>query len=99
MGDSDVPSMGKIYEACQSLHETMRDFAGPQIGLTAAKRTVLKSLARARWDMMTTDMHCAGYVLEPEFVHHDVTSNAVGFHMMHAALCQSPAVQNHHTGS
>lgn len=73
MADSDVPSTGKVYEACQSLHETVRTFPG----LSAAKRTVVKDLVRARWDMLTSDMHCAGYVLDPEFVKHNVTSNKV----------------------
>lgn len=77
MADSDVPSMGKIYEACQSAHEKVKDFAAPALGLTAAKRNVVKSLVRTRWDMLTTDIHCAGYVLEPEHVHHNVTSNKV----------------------
>ena len=89
MADSDVPSMGKIYEASQNLHESVRTFAGAQLGLTAAKRIVLKNLVRARWDMLTTDMHCAGYALEPEYVHHDVTTNKVSSCIKHPALCKN----------
>ena len=77
MADSDVPSMGKIYEACQCMHESVKDFATPALSLTAAKRNVVKTLVRTRWDMLTTDIHCAGYVLEPEHIHHNVTSNKV----------------------
>ena len=71
--------MGKIYEACHNSHETVRTFAGAQLGLIAAKGAVVKSLVRACWDMLTTDRHCASYVFEPEFVDHNVTSNEVCF--------------------
>ena len=63
MADSEVPSTGKIYAACQKLHEFARNFPG----LTAPRRTVVKNLVRARWDMLTSDVHLAGYVLDPEF--------------------------------
>ena len=73
MADGDVPSTGKIYEACQSLHETVRTFPG----LSAQRRAVVKDLVRSRWDKLTSDMHCASYVVDPEFVKDNVTSNKV----------------------
>ena len=73
MADADVPSCGKIYDACQRLHEHARTFPG----ISAARRTVVKNMVRARWDMLNSDIHCAGYALDPEFVRHDVTANAV----------------------
>ena len=82
MADSDVPSTGKIYEACQSLHETVRTFPG----LSAARRSVVKDFVRARWDMLTSDMHCAGYVLDPEFVKDSVTTNKVSSSIRHSSF-------------
>ena len=73
MADSDVPSTGKIFASCQKLHEDVKTFPG----LTAARRTAVKNLVRQRWDMLTSDMHCAGYVLDPEWLSHDVTSDKV----------------------
>ena len=87
MADSDVPSAGKIYAACQNLHETAKTFSG----LTAPRRTVVKNLVRARWDMLTTDIHLAGYVLDPEFLPHDVTKNEVSFCMRQPFLCTNTA--------
>lgn len=72
MADADVPSSGKIYDACQRLHEHARTFS-------AARRTVVKDAVRARWEMLNSDMHCAGYVLDPEFVEHNFTANKVSF--------------------
>ena len=73
MADSDVPSTGKIFAACQKLHEDVKAFPG----LTAARRTVVKDLVLARWNMLTSDLHCAGYVLDPEWLSHNVTSDKV----------------------
>jgi len=81
LADSNVPSTGKIYEACQSLHETVRTFPG----LSPARRTAVKECVRARWDMLTSDMHCAGYVLDPEWVKDNVTSNKVSSCISHAS--------------
>ena len=87
MADADVPSCGKIYDACQRLHEHARTFAG----LTTARRAAVKKMVRDRWDMLNSDMHCAGYVLDPEFVEHNCTANQVCFCIYDkpfATLCQ-----------
>ena len=65
----------------------MEDFPG----LTAPRRTVVKNLLRARWEMLTSDIQLAGYVLDPEFLLHDVTANRVSFYIGHC-LCADPVV-------
>ena len=70
MADSDVPSTGKIYEACQSRHETVRTFPG----LSAARRTVVKDFVRGPLgyaDIRHALPQCAGYVLDREIVKHN----------------------------
>ena len=73
IADVDVPSTGKIYWQCEKLHEHAKDFAG----LSAQRRKTVKDLVRRRWDMLTTDLHCAGYMLDPEFQDHNVDDNEV----------------------
>ena len=73
MADADVPSCGKIYDACQRLHEHARTLPG----LSVARRKTVVKFVRDRWDMLTSDLHCAGYVLDPEFVEHNSTANKV----------------------
>lgn len=75
MADADVPSIGKIYDACQRLHEHARTFPG----LDTNRRRALTKLVRERWDMLHSDMHSAEYVLDPEFAEHNCTANQVCF--------------------
>ena len=87
LADSDVPSAVKTYAACQDLHETAKPFSG----LTAPTRTVVNNLVHARWDMLTTGIHLAGYVLDPEFLPRDVTKDKVSFCMRRPFLCTNTA--------
>jgi hypothetical protein len=95
MADADVPSVGKIYDACQQLHEHARNFQG----LSATRRTTVKNLVHSRWNMLNSDIHCAGYLLEPEFVGHvNATSIKVNCYnrrrlqMGHSELCNESVI-------
>ena len=47
----------------------------------------MKDAVRARREMLNSDMHCAGYALDPEVVEHNVTANKVSFFYQTIHIC------------
>lgn len=60
--DSGVPMTGKVYANMLQLEEDIQ-----ACGLPAAKRNEVLHLLRSRWEMMDSQMHSAGFVLDPEY--------------------------------
>lgn len=53
--------------------------------LSAARRKEVHALFHSRWEMAHSDFHAAGYVLDPEFLQHDVGSIKEVCHIAAAA--------------
>lgn len=62
--------MGKVYYAMYDLGEKLK-----ALPLSAAKIKDVESLWRARWEMLHSDLHSAGFVLDPEFQSFDQNAN------------------------
>jgi hypothetical protein len=86
MADADVPSTGKIYWSCAQLHEHASTF--PHI--TAAQRRDVVAKVRQRWDNLNSDLHCAGFVLDPEFLSKSQEGNEVSFGLL--SWCSQPSL-------
>lgn len=81
MADADVPSTGKIYWSCAQLHEHARTFSH----ITAAQRRDVVEKVRQRWDNLNSDLHCAGFVLDPEFLGKSQEGNNVSFSLLYCS--------------
>jgi hypothetical protein len=68
--DSRVPIMGKVYYAMFDLGEKLK-----ALPLSTAKIKDVESLWRARWEMLHSDLHSAGFVMDPEFQSFDQNAN------------------------
>jgi hypothetical protein len=70
---SGVPIAGKVYEAmfnCGQKLEATRDGTleyCPRIKVSAQKYAQVHAIWEKRWEMLHSDMHAAGYVLDPEY--------------------------------
>lgn len=62
--DGQLPVIGKIYYRMFQIQEKINNF--PDI--TDAQRHELYQLFASRWSMMHTDLHSAGFLLDPEYV-------------------------------
>ena len=75
--DKGIPIVGKIYysmylvgqELVALKNGTLEGHDGVRI--SAAKFDQVHSLWEKRWNMLHSDMHAAGFVLDPEFQHSD----------------------------
>jgi hypothetical protein len=71
--DKGVPVMGKVYYAMFLIGEELGALKEgtseqhPGVKLSAVKYEQISSLWRKRWEYLHSDMHSAGFVLEPEF--------------------------------
>lgn len=71
--DRGVPILGKVYVAMFNVGEELKQLkngsseAHPQVELTAQKYEQVNAIWRKRWEMLHSDMHSAGYVLDPEY--------------------------------
>ena len=84
MADADVPITGKIYWSCAQLHEHARTI--PHI--TAAQRRDAVAKVRQRWGNLNSDLHCAGFVLDPEFLGKSQEGNEVRIGLL--SWCSQP---------
>jgi hAT family C-terminal dimerisation region len=78
MLDGNQPVTGKIYKAMYKAVQSIRGLSLPR-----AKVDAIVRLAEARWSMMHTCLHAAGYVLDPEFrgdQQHGIDEVMKGFH-------------------
>ena len=78
--DGAVPCVGKIYwkmfQADQDIDSSTLD---------TGKKTQVRMLVATRWKMLHTDLHSAGFVLDPEyraFLQHENEEVISGFHAM-----------------
>jgi hypothetical protein len=71
--DRGVPIAGKVYVAmfnCGQELEALRDGTSkycPGIKVSAQKYAQVHAIWEKRWEMLHSDMHAAGYVLDPEY--------------------------------
>lgn len=70
MADSNQPTTGKMYHECYELQEHIG-----QLDMDEDDRQAVTDAFRARWDMLHSDLHAAGYVLDPEYQSHDQHAN------------------------
>ncbi|KAL0021208.1 hypothetical protein WJX79_000877 [Trebouxia sp. C0005] len=69
--DGDTPVMGQLYWRCSQLYE----FVDSSSLFTPAKRQAILAAIKHRRGIMHTDMHRAGYVLDPAFLSHDTLAD------------------------
>jgi len=69
--DGSAPVIGKVYYRMFEIQEKINNFAG----LSAVKRNELYQPFVSRWAMLHTDLHAAGFLLDPEYVHMAQHSN------------------------
>lgn len=84
--DSKTPCMGKVYHGCFTVLEQVRTCSVPE-----DVKGVLEDLAMSRWAMLHSPLHAAGYLLDPEYWDHEITTNEEvmeGFDMVVAKLVQ-----------
>jgi hypothetical protein len=71
--DKGVPIVGKVYYAMFLIGEELgalkegTNEQHPGVKLSAVKYEQINWLWRKRWEYLHSDMHSAGFVLEPEF--------------------------------
>lgn len=61
--DSGKPTMGKFYAKMEHLVTTMQEMEG----LTPEQRSAIVTILQDRWRLVHSPLHCAGYVLDPEY--------------------------------
>lgn len=69
--DSDQAITGKVYHRFFALTEAISSTE-----LSEDKKEQLLPLVQARWDQAHSELHAAGYALDPEFWDHDCSSNS-----------------------
>jgi len=62
--DSALPVIGKIYYNMFKIQENIKNLPG----ITSAQRHELYQSFVNRWAMLHTDLHSAGFLLDPEYV-------------------------------
>ena len=62
--DGRSPVIGKVYYRMFQIQETLNGF----VGITPSQRQELYQPFVDRWAMLHTDLHCAGFLLDPEYV-------------------------------
>lgn len=70
MVDGDAPCIGKVYVHMFLLGEGIKKSEN----LTSAQKRELLDVHLWRWEMMSSDIQKAAYVLDPEYMLHDVMS-------------------------
>lgn len=81
LADGHLPCTGKIYWLMFQAHKSIAEAED----IEAGKRTLLADLVMKRWTMLHTDLHAAGFVLDPEFqnfMQHENEEVVNGFHAM-----------------
>lgn len=81
LADGQIPCTGKIYWKMFQAHNSIAE----SVDLPEEDRVQLASLVMKRWTMLHTDLHAAGFVLDPEFQHflqHENEEVINGFHAM-----------------
>lgn len=81
LADGQLPCTGKIYWRMFEAHRSIAEAED----IEAGNRTQLAHLVMKRWTMLHTDLHAAGFVLDPEFQHflqHENEEVVNGFHAM-----------------
>lgn len=79
--DGTNPCVGKIYCKMYQLDQVVLN----STMLDAAQKSCLSGLINNRWRMLHTDLHSAGFVLDPEyrsFLQHENEEVISGFHAM-----------------
>lgn len=69
--DGDRPCAGKVYHRFYSLMEHVKNLQG----VSQAKKDQILPKIEERWNQGHSDMHAAGYALDPEFTSHDYSGN------------------------
>jgi hypothetical protein len=69
LADSPVPTMGKVYRAIELALLEIEYLELPV--MSEVKRQKVLEALYARKDFILSDLHCAGYVLDPEFMSHN----------------------------
>ena len=81
LADGQVPCTGKMYWRMFQAHQSIVD----AVELPAQSKAQLADVVMKRWTMLHTDLHAAGFVLDPEFQHflqHENEEVTSGFHAM-----------------
>jgi hypothetical protein len=81
LADGQAPCTGKIYWKMFQAHKSIAE----TVTLSADGKAQLADLVMKRWTMLHTDLHAAGFVLDPEFQHflqHENEEVINGFHAM-----------------
>ncbi len=69
--DGCAPMIGKVYYRMFEIQEKINSFPG----ITIQQRNDLYLSFVNRWAMLHTDLHSAGFLLDPEYVHMAQNSN------------------------
>lgn len=81
LADGQAPCTGKIYWRMFQVHKSVAEADY----LPAQSKAQLADLVMKRWTMLHTDLHAAGFVLDPEFqnfLQHENEEVINGFHAM-----------------
>jgi hypothetical protein len=81
LADGQLPCTGKIYWKMFQAHKSVAE----SDDIPADSRTQLADLVLKRWTMLHTDLHAAGFVLDPEyqqFLQHENEEVTGGVHAM-----------------
>ena len=101
LADGIGPCTGKIYWKMLQIDQSIET-----INLPSAEKSEIRQLVAERWRMLHTDLHAAGFMLDPEYCHHSQHQNeevTTGFHAMIERIfhdniqSQVKAVQQHAT--
>ena len=79
--NSALPVIGKVYyntTTCSKFKRRSRTF--PRHRITSAQRHELYQSFVHRWTMLYTDLHSAGFLLDPEYAAHLLISPVAALH-------------------
>jgi len=78
LADGNVPCIGKIYWKMYQINQYLERYE-----ISSEQKTEINKLFMKRWKMLHTDLHAAGFVLDPEYCNLAQHQNEVvntGFH-------------------
>lgn len=99
LADGNVPCVGKMYWKIYQIDVGLQNSS-----LEMTRKNQMRTFLNNRWKMLHTDLHSAGFVLDPEyrqFLQHENAEVVSGFHQMvervHAndVSAQVRAIQQH----
>lgn len=90
--DGNCPMIGKMYNRMFQIQEKIKAFSG----ISASQLSELYQHFISRWEMLHTNLHAAGFLLDPEYLgmaQHANEEVMTGFYQLVEQMCTGKEVQ------